>query len=49
LSPAATAPGLGKTWNGNGITSSAAAPANAADSESHSIGYAENSQLPLGP
>ena len=41
--------GLGKTWNGNGITSSAAATANAADAESRSLGYAENSQLPLGP
>jgi hypothetical protein len=58
LSPAATVrqqivagrggAGLGKTWNGNGITSSAAATANAADSESRSLGYAENSQLPLG-
>jgi autotransporter-associated beta strand protein len=59
LSPASTVrqqivagrggPGLGKTWNGKGITSSAAATANAVDSESRSIGYAENSQLPLGP
>jgi hypothetical protein len=38
--------GLGKTWNGQGITSSAAA---AAESESRSVGYAENSTLPLGP
>ncbi|MEX2140423.1 MAG: PEP-CTERM sorting domain-containing protein [Pirellulales bacterium] len=38
--------GLGKTWNGPGITSSAAA---AADPESRSVGYAENSALPLGP
>jgi hypothetical protein len=38
-------PGLGKTWNGNGITSSAAA---AAPSESLSVGYAENATLPLG-
>ncbi|MEX2140422.1 MAG: PHB depolymerase family esterase [Pirellulales bacterium] len=38
--------GLGKTWNGPGITSSAAA---AAEAESRSIGYAENSALPLGP
>jgi hypothetical protein len=37
--------GLGKTWNGQGITSSAAA---AAEPESRSIGYAENSALPLG-
>jgi hypothetical protein len=42
-------PGLGKTWNGNGISSSAAAAANAAEPESRSIGYAENSALPLGP
>jgi hypothetical protein len=41
--------GLGKTWNGPGITSSAAASANAAEPESRSIGYAENSALPLGP
>jgi hypothetical protein len=39
-------PGFGATWTGNGITSSAAA---AADAESRSIGYAENSALPLGP
>jgi hypothetical protein len=39
-------PGFGATWNGQGITSSAAA---AADPESRSIGYAENSSLPLGP
>jgi hypothetical protein len=38
--------GLGKSWNGQGITSSAAA---AADPESRSVGYAENSTLPLGP
>ncbi|MEX2138164.1 MAG: hypothetical protein WD894_02800, partial [Pirellulales bacterium] len=38
--------GLGKTWNGQGITSSSAA---AAEPESRSIGYAENSTLPLGP
>jgi hypothetical protein len=37
--------GLGKTWNGPGITSSAAA---AADAETRSIGYAENSAMPLG-
>ncbi|MEX2139381.1 MAG: pentapeptide repeat-containing protein, partial [Pirellulales bacterium] len=37
--------GLGKTWNGQGITSSSAA---AAQPESRSIGYAENSALPLG-
>jgi hypothetical protein len=39
-------PGLGKSWNGQGITSSAAA---AAEPESRSVGYAENSTLPLGP
>ncbi|MEX2139475.1 MAG: PEP-CTERM sorting domain-containing protein [Pirellulales bacterium] len=38
--------GLGNTWNGLGITSSTAA---AAAPESRSIGYAENSALPLGP
>jgi hypothetical protein len=37
--------GLGQTWNGQGITSSAAATAEA---ESRSVGYAENSALPLG-
>jgi hypothetical protein len=38
--------GLGKTWNGQGITSSAAA---AAEAETRSVGYAENSAMPLGP
>ena len=38
-------PGLGKTWNGLGITSSTAA---AAEAESRSVAYAENSALPLG-
>jgi autotransporter-associated beta strand protein len=38
--------GLGKTWNGPGITSSAAM---AAEPESRSVGYAENATLPLGP
>ena len=37
--------GLGKTWNGLGITSSAAA---AAEPESRSVGYAENATMPLG-
>jgi hypothetical protein len=37
--------GLGQTWNGPGITSSTAA---AAEAETRSIGYAENSELPLG-
>ena len=41
--------GLGKAWNGMGITSSAAAAANATDPESRSVGYAENSTMPLGP
>jgi probable HAF family extracellular repeat protein len=41
-------PGLGQPWNGNGITSSAVAAANATEPESRSIAYAENSALPLG-
>ncbi|MEX2138042.1 MAG: hypothetical protein WD894_02185 [Pirellulales bacterium] len=41
--------GLGRTWNGLGITSSAAAAAVALEPESRSIGYAENASLPLGP
>jgi hypothetical protein len=41
--------GLDKPWDGNGITSTAAAAANTAEPESRSIGYAENSSLPLGP
>jgi hypothetical protein len=41
--------GLGATWTGAGITSSAAAQANATEPESRSVGYAENSALPLGP
>jgi hypothetical protein len=41
--------GLGKTWNGQGITSSAAATVNATEPESRSLAYAENSSLPLGP
>jgi hypothetical protein len=41
--------GLGKPWNGQGITSSAAAAENAADPESRSVGVAENAALPLGP
>ncbi|MEX2137812.1 MAG: PEP-CTERM sorting domain-containing protein [Pirellulales bacterium] len=40
--------GLGKTWNGPGITSSAANAANTAEPESRSIGFAENASLPLG-
>ena len=42
-------PGLGATWAGTGITSSAVAAANAANPESHSVAYAENATLPLGP
>ncbi|MEX2142291.1 MAG: lamin tail domain-containing protein [Pirellulales bacterium] len=41
-------PGLGASWNGAGITSSAVAQANLAEPESRSIGYAENAALPLG-
>jgi hypothetical protein len=41
-------PGLGKGWNGTGITSSTAAWANQSEPESRSIGYAENAALPLG-
>jgi hypothetical protein len=38
-------PGLGKIWDGRGITSVAAA---AADLETRSVGYADNATLPLG-
>jgi VCBS repeat-containing protein len=41
--------GLGATWTGTGITSSSAAASNATDPEAHSVGYAENAALPLGP
>jgi uncharacterized membrane protein len=41
--------GLGKPWNGQGISSSTAATANATDPESRSVGYAENAAMPLGP
>jgi hypothetical protein len=41
--------GLDKQWNGTGITSSTAGTENASNAESHSIGYAENNTLPLGP
>jgi hypothetical protein len=41
--------GLGKTWNGPGITSSEAESAAATEPESRSVGYAENSAMPLGP
>jgi autotransporter-associated beta strand protein len=40
--------GIGSTWNGQGITSSAAAAANAIDNEGRAIGFAENAWLPLG-
>jgi hypothetical protein len=42
-------PGLGATWTGQGITSSAAAAANATDADSRSVGYAHNGTMPLGP
>jgi hypothetical protein len=42
-------PGLGASWIGAGITSSIVAQANAADAEAWSVGYAENSAMPLGP
>jgi hypothetical protein len=35
-------------WTGKGITSSTAAADNAVSAASHSVGYAENSDLPLG-
>jgi hypothetical protein len=41
--------GLGQGWDGMGITSSAAATANASNPESRSLGYGDNSTLPLGP
>jgi hypothetical protein len=40
--------GLGKGWNGAGITSTTVAQANQASPESRSLGYAENALLPLG-
>ena len=41
--------GIGNgTWDGTGITSGAAAAANALNPESRSIGYANNGSLPLG-
>ncbi|MEX2141783.1 MAG: PEP-CTERM sorting domain-containing protein [Pirellulales bacterium] len=42
-------PGFDAAWTGQGITSSAAAAAVATDPEARSVGYAENSSLPLGP
>jgi hypothetical protein len=41
-------PGLGAMWNGPGITSSTVADDNVENAESRSIGYAENSAMPLG-
>ncbi len=43
------AAGLGASWNGMGITSTAAAAANGTDPESRSVGYANNAEMPLGP
>ena len=40
--------GLGKPWNGAGITSSTAAQVNRTAADSRSVGYAENALLPLG-
>jgi hypothetical protein len=40
--------GMGKLWNGTGITSSTAAAVNATAPESRSVGYAENALLALG-
>jgi T5SS/PEP-CTERM-associated repeat protein len=42
------ATGLGATWAGTGITSSAAAADVATSPESRSVGYANNAELPLG-
>jgi PEP-CTERM motif len=41
--------GLGAAWNGQGISSSAAATAVATEPESRSVGFAENGTMPLGP
>jgi hypothetical protein len=40
--------GLGASWNGPGITSSTVADDNMENPEARSIGYAENSAMPLG-
>jgi hypothetical protein len=40
--------GLGRNWNGSGITSSSTAQANATAPDTRSVGYAENAELPLG-
>jgi hypothetical protein len=42
-------PGFGGTWSGQGITSTAAAAANATEAESRSVAIVENGALPLGP
>jgi hypothetical protein len=42
-------PGLGASWTGQGITSSTVATANTTEPEARSIGYGENSAMPLGP
>jgi hypothetical protein len=42
-------PGFGATWTGAGITSSTVAQDNVSEPEARSVGYAENSALPLGP
>jgi hypothetical protein len=41
-------PGVEASWNGTGITSSAAAAANQTAPGSRSVGFAENASLPLG-
>jgi hypothetical protein len=40
--------GLGALWNGPGITSSSVAADNMENPEARSVGYAENSAMPLG-
>jgi hypothetical protein len=40
-------PGIGGIWTGTGITSSTAATANRTETDGQSLGYAENSTLPL--
>ena len=40
--------GLGKLWNGQGITSSTVAQTAATAPDSRSVAYAENAELPLG-
>ena len=40
--------GLGKPWNGSGITSSTAAEVSLTAPEGWSVGYAENALLPMG-